>query len=75
MAEGFEMPLNSPGNFNKFCDVIGEDGVMVLKLIGANSSDLVVRDVVCNMWIQDHPSIVPTVHVGGASGSDDKKIS
>ena len=26
---------------------IGEDGVMVLKLVAANSSELLVRDVVC----------------------------
>ena len=29
--------------------VVGEDGVMVLKLIGANSSELLVRDVVCGI--------------------------
>lgn len=29
--------------------VIGEDGVMVLKLVGANSSELLVKDVVCGI--------------------------
>ena len=29
--------------------LVGEDGVMVLKLIGANSSELLVRDVVCGI--------------------------
>ena len=27
--------------------IMGEDGVMVLKLVGANSSELLVRDVIC----------------------------
>ena len=30
-------------------DLVGEDGVMVLKLIGANSSELFVGDVVCGL--------------------------
>lgn len=54
-AEGFEVHAHSPANFNKFCETVGEDGVMVLKLIGANSSELVVRDVVCNMWTLCYP--------------------
>ena len=29
--------------------VLGEDGVMVLKLIAANSSELLVRDVICGI--------------------------
>ena len=29
--------------------LVGEDGVMVLKLVGANSSELLVRDVVCGI--------------------------
>ena len=29
--------------------LVAEDGVMVLKLIGANSSELLVRDVVCGI--------------------------
>ena len=30
-------------------NLVGEDGVMVLKLIGANYSELLVRDVVCGI--------------------------
>lgn len=41
---------NPPGDIRKFCDLVGEDGVMILKLIGVNSSELVVCDVVCSMW-------------------------
>ena len=29
--------------------IIGEDGVMVLKLVAANSSELLVKDVVCGI--------------------------
>lgn len=29
--------------------IIGEDGVMVLKLLGANSSELLVKDVICGI--------------------------
>ena len=29
--------------------LVGEDGVMVLKLIGTNSSELLVRDIVCGI--------------------------
>ena len=29
--------------------IVGEDGVMVLKLIAANSSELLVKDVVCGI--------------------------
>ena len=29
--------------------VIGEDGIMVLKLLSANSSELLVRDVICGI--------------------------
>lgn len=39
----------SPADFDKLCGVIGEDGVMLLKLVGSNSSELAVRDVVCGM--------------------------
>ena len=38
-------------NLDQFCNMIGEDGVMVLKLIAANSSDILVGQVVSNMWI------------------------
>jgi hypothetical protein len=37
-------------DLDQFCNMIGEDGVMVLKLIGANSSDILVSQVVTNMW-------------------------
>lgn len=37
-------------HMDKFCNFIGEDGVMTLKLIGANTSDLLVSNVICNMW-------------------------
>lgn len=40
----------NPSELDKFCNLIGEDGVMALKLIGANSSELLVGSVVCNMW-------------------------
>ena len=52
ITEGFDVNQYSPSDFDKFCDIIGEDGVMVLKLTSANSSELVVRDVVCNMLAQ-----------------------
>ena len=35
---------------SKFADWVGEDGVMALKLISSNSSDLIVSDVTCHMW-------------------------
>ena len=36
---------------NKFADsFLGEDGTLVLKLIEANSSELIVMQVVANLW-------------------------
>lgn len=49
-ASDTNLGSNGKADIGKFCDLIGEDGVMILKLIGANSSDLVVSDVVCSMW-------------------------
>ena len=40
--------------------VIGEDGVMVLKLIGANSSELLVRDIVCRISKLEGKGPMPT---------------
>ena len=37
-------------NVQNFADGIGEDGMFVLKLVGSNSSDLLVQDVVANLW-------------------------
>ena len=37
-------------NLDRFADWVGEDGVMALKLIAENSSELLVADVVYNMW-------------------------
>ncbi|XP_045191300.2 innexin unc-9-like [Mercenaria mercenaria] len=37
-------------NLDRLCDVIGEDGVMTLKLIGANSSELLVSNIISIMW-------------------------
>ncbi|WAR27977.1 hypothetical protein MAR_013681 [Mya arenaria] len=42
--------IYSPFDVDRFCNVVGEDGVMVLKLLSANSSELLVQDVVLNMW-------------------------
>lgn len=50
LADDFDVKSIPLNDLDKFCNVIGEDGVMVLKLIGANSSDLLVSSVVCNMW-------------------------
>lgn len=52
IADGFSQNQYSPADFDRFCDVIGEDGVIVLKLTAANSSEFVVRDVVCNMFAE-----------------------
>ena len=38
-------PRVSGVNVGRITNMIGEDGVMALKLIGANSSELFVRDV------------------------------
>ena len=43
---------NEPANIQDVslvAGVLGEDGVMVLKLIAANSSELLVRDVICGI--------------------------
>ena len=42
----------APTKVDRFSGMVGEDGVMMLKLTGANSSELIVQDVVCNMWLQ-----------------------
>ena len=42
---------HAQNNLDQFCSMIGEDGVMVLKLIAANSSDILVGQVVSNMWL------------------------
>ncbi|KAL4219520.1 hypothetical protein ACF0H5_022098 [Mactra antiquata] len=50
LNEGINMSTMSSYDVDKLCDVTGEDGVMVLKLIGDNSSDLIVSEVLMNMW-------------------------
>ena len=43
---------NEPANIQDVslvAAVLGEDGVMVLKLIAANSSELLIRDVICGI--------------------------
>ncbi|XP_052803260.1 innexin-5-like [Mya arenaria] len=59
-----EINLNEypSGDIDRFCSVIGEDGVMTLKLLSANSSELLVKDVVCHMWkmqIRDREGLDP----------------
>lgn len=49
-GDGFDLVDYSPSDFERFCHVIGEDGVMALKLTSSNSSEFVVCDVVCNMF-------------------------
>lgn len=50
LANNTSITAVQPQDISKFCDIIGEDGVMVLKLMAANSSEILVSDVVCNMW-------------------------
>ena len=50
LAENKEDSLIEDKDFAKFTDWVGEDGIMALKLIGSNSSEVLVSDVVCSMW-------------------------
>ncbi|XP_053405548.1 innexin unc-9-like [Mercenaria mercenaria] len=50
VADDTDVPAIPQYNLDRFCDVIGEDGVMTLKLIGANSSELLVSNVINSMW-------------------------
>lgn len=50
LANNTNITAIQPQDISKFCDMIGEDGVMVLKLMAANSSEILVSDVVCTMW-------------------------
>lgn len=65
-VEGFDPANCSPSEFSRFCGLIGEDGVMTLKLTAANSSELLVRDVICNMFNQwrGKDGMVPKVEEG-----------
>ena len=54
--------LTSNQDVSVVTSLVGEDGVMVLKLIGANSSELLVRDVVCG---------IAKMARGGASASSE----
>ena len=56
VVEGFQMPVNTSADFDSFCGNVGEDGVMVLKLISSNCSEHVVRDIVCFMWTLCYPA-------------------
>ncbi|XP_045194977.2 uncharacterized protein LOC123550610 [Mercenaria mercenaria] len=50
LADDLDIRTMQHHDLGKFCNLIGEDGVMALKLAGANSSELLVSDVVYNMW-------------------------
>ncbi|XP_045160972.2 innexin unc-7-like [Mercenaria mercenaria] len=51
LADDPNFTVIRPHDLDQFCNFIGEDGTMALKLIGANSSELFVGDVVYNMWM------------------------
>ncbi|XP_045187563.2 innexin-17-like [Mercenaria mercenaria] len=51
LADDPNVTVIRPHDLDQFCNFIGEDGTMALKLIGANSSELFVGDVVCSMWM------------------------
>ncbi|XP_045193323.2 innexin unc-9-like [Mercenaria mercenaria] len=50
LADDLDIRTMQYHDLGKFCNLIGEDGVMALKLAGANSSELLVSDVVYTMW-------------------------
>jgi hypothetical protein len=62
---------------SKFSNYVGADGVMVLEAIGANSSELIVRDVVIHLYRMQswgHPgglvgqgTVLATYDTAGAS--------
>ncbi|KAL4234569.1 hypothetical protein ACF0H5_006210 [Mactra antiquata] len=57
----FDMMSILDTKIEKFCQLLGEDGVMALKLIGASTSEIVVSDVVQsmrNVW-STHQSLQP----------------
>ena len=45
----------TPQQLNLFsCTDIGHDGVLLLKMIGYISSDILVRDIILNLWYFKH---------------------
>ena len=49
VGDDFNEPVNIQ-DISLVTGVLGEDGVMVLKLIAANSSELLVKDVICGIY-------------------------
>lgn len=45
-----EKAMVSNQDVSVLTNVMGEDGVMVMKLVGANSSELLVKDVICSVY-------------------------
>ncbi|KAL4217536.1 hypothetical protein ACF0H5_023985 [Mactra antiquata] len=46
----FDMKSIPDVKISKFCDFLGEDGIMALKLTGTSSSEIIVSDVIQSMW-------------------------
>lgn len=50
LSEEINPHMVADHELHEFSSLVGEDGVMALKMIGSNSSDHVVRDAVTTMW-------------------------
>ncbi|KAL5017803.1 hypothetical protein ScPMuIL_003525 [Solemya velum] len=65
----------SDDDISTFGTYLGEDGVMVLKMIGENSSELMVSDIVVCMWKERHTDhSVPPQQPGKSPGCGDTSV-